>query len=102
MEVVGHRLLQLLVEVLRAADETDGRHAVTAGVHRLLGGFDEARAVGQAEVVVGAEIQRLAAVLECNLGALGGADIAFVLVQAGLFDGGFRSLFSPEGSFVFR
>jgi hypothetical protein len=43
--------------------------------------------VGEAEVVVGTEVQGLGSVLKGNLRALGRADIAFTLVQAGLLDG---------------
>ena len=63
MEIVGDGFLELLVDVLGAADEADGGHAVAARVDRFLGGGREPGAVGQAEVVVGTEIQGLAAVL---------------------------------------
>ena len=87
MEVIGDGLLQFLVDVLGAADEADGGHAVAARFHGLFGGRDEAGAVGEAEVVIGTEIQGLAAVLEGDFRALGRCDIAFFLVKSGLLDG---------------
>ena len=87
MEVVGDGSFQLLVEVLGAADEADGGHAVAALLHGLFGGGDETGVVGQAKVVVGAEVQGLAAVLEGDFGALGRGDVAFPLVESGLLDG---------------
>ena len=56
-------------------------------VHGLLGRCDEPWIVGEAEVVVGAEVKGLAAVLECDFRGLGGGDVPFVLVQAGFLDG---------------
>ena len=67
--------------VLRAADEAHRGHAVAVAVERLLGGLDQPRMIGQAEIVVGAEVQHLAA---ANLyrRRLGRAYDAFALVQA--------------------
>jgi hypothetical protein len=58
----GDLRFQLLVQVLGAADEAHRGHAEAVRVERLLGGGDHGRVVGQAEVVVGAEVQHLAAV----------------------------------------
>ena len=80
-EVVGDGLFELLVDVLAAADETDRRHAEAALVHRVLGGLDEARVVGETQVVVGAEVQYLAA-CHLDLGALRRFDDALVLVES--------------------
>ena len=88
MEEVGNGFLQLFVQVLRAADEADRRHAVTPLVHGLLGGVDQALRVGEAEVVVRAEVQRDAAVFQSNLRALGRCNVALILVKAGFLDGG--------------
>ena len=106
MEVLRDGLFQFAVTVLGAADEADGGHAVATFVHGLLRGFDQARIVGQAEVVVGAEVEGLAAVLEGDFSALGGDDIAFVLVETGLLDFGEGVLevlleFSVHGSYCF-
>ena len=51
--------LQRLVHVLRAADEAHRGHAVAVAVERRLAGRDQRRMVGEAEVVVGAEVQHL-------------------------------------------
>ena len=57
----GEARLQLLVHLLGAADEADRGHAEAPAVQRLLGGGDDLGVVGEAEVVVGAEVQHLAA-----------------------------------------
>ena len=86
-EVVGDGLFQLLVDVLAAADETHGRHAEAAAVHGLLGRFDQAFVVRQSEVVVGAEVQHLAA-CHLDLGPLGRLDDPFLLVKPRSLDFG--------------
>ena len=87
LEEVGDGGFELLVDVLRAADEADGRHAVAAAVHHVLGGLDEARVVGEAEVVVGAEVEHLFA-SHLDGGLLGPFDEAFAFVKAGCLDVG--------------
>ena len=44
------------MDVLRSADETDARHSKTVGVERLLRRRDERGMIGQAEIVIRAEI----------------------------------------------
>ena len=88
VEILGDGLFQLAVAVLRAADEADGGHAVAALVHGLFRRLNQAGAVGEAEVVVGAEVEGLAAVLEGDFGALGGNDVALSLVKTGFLDFG--------------
>src|SRR5690606_17318766 len=85
-EEVRDRLLELLVQVLGAADEAHRGHAEAVRVQRLLGGLDHGRVVGQAEVVVGAEVQHRAAVGQRDLGGLRAGDDALGLEQAGLAD----------------
>mmetsp|Transcript_49423 Transcript_49423/g.122833 ORF Transcript_49423/g.122833 Transcript_49423/m.122833 type:complete len:400 (+) Transcript_49423:187-1386(+) len=53
----GDGVLELLVDVLRAADEAHARHAQPVRRERLLRDLDEPRVVGEAEVVVGAEVE---------------------------------------------
>ena len=87
VEVFGDGALELFVEVLGAADEAHGTHAVAVGVHGGFGGGDEARIVGEAEVVVGAEVEDVAlGALHFYVGALGGCDDSLVLVEAGVAD----------------
>ena len=86
-EIVGDRLLELLVHILATADETHGRHAVAACIHRLLRRFDQTRIVRKAEVVVRTEIQHLTSA-DRDLGTLRGFDDAFVLVEPCRFDFG--------------
>ena len=81
LEEVRYGFLQPLVDVLGAADEADGAHSVAPLLHRRLRGLDEPRVVGQAEVVVGAEVQRLRPVLQRDLRALRGCYVPFILIQ---------------------
>ena len=54
-------LLELSCGALRAADEPHRRHAVAVAVERRRGGRDDVGMVGEAEVVVGAEVDHVAA-----------------------------------------
>ena len=77
--------LQLQVQVLRAADEPDAGHAEAALVHGALRRGDDVRVVGQAQVVVGAEVQHLAAgspICRPDVAGLGRVDVALRLEQA--------------------
>ncbi len=49
--------LQFLVDGLGAADEADRRHAVAEVVERLVRGRDDLRMIGEAQVIIGAEVQ---------------------------------------------
>ena len=53
-------LLELAVQRLRAADEADRGHAEAELVERLARRRDDLGMVGEAEIVVGAEVQELA------------------------------------------
>ncbi len=86
-EEVGNLLFQLLVQVLGAADEAHRGHAETMRVQRILGGLDQLRVVGQAQVVVGTEVQHRAAVVQGDLGRLRAGDDAFGLEQPLRADG---------------
>ena len=59
-EVLCDGELELAVQRLRAADEAHRGHAKAELLHRPRGGGDDLRVIGEAEVVVGAEIERLA------------------------------------------
>ena len=69
----GEPFLQLAVQRLRPADEAHGRHPVPPPLERLVGGRDDGRVVGQTQVVVGAEVQHLAAWSTNSLPTLGRA-----------------------------
>ena len=86
-EIVGDGLFELLVDILTTADETHGRHAVSARVHRPFGSLYEARIVRKSEVVVRAEVQHFASA-DLDLGPLGRLDDPLVLVKPGRFDFG--------------
>ena len=57
---VGESLFKLLMKSLRAADKADGSEAVAPLIERFVSGSDYFRMVGQAEIVVRAEIQNFA------------------------------------------
>ena len=87
LEEFGNSGFQLFVQVLGTTDKTDGGHPEATLIHGLLRRLYQAGAVGQAQVVVGAEIQGLGAVFKGNLGTLGRCNVAFTLVQARFLDG---------------
>ena len=66
----GEPSLEVLVDLLGAADEPHARHAVAPAVERLLGRGDDTGVVGEAEVVVRAEIEDLAAARHLDRGLL--------------------------------
>ena len=83
-----HPALQLAMDVLRAADEADGGHAVAPVLEAGVGGRDDAGVRGEAEVVVRAEVEDLlrrgaGGELDLDLGPLRVVDEAFLLVEAG-------------------
>ena len=73
--------LQLAVERLRPADEPHGRHPVAPAVEGLVGRRDHLRVVREAEVVVRAEVEQLAAALDVDVRALRRRHGQLVLVQ---------------------
>ena len=89
-EIVGDGLFELLVDLERAADEA---HRGGAGAPFLLrpdAGLDDALVAGEAEVVVGAEVQDVAAA-DLDHRPLAGGDHPFRLGQAlGVDVGEFR------------
>ena len=58
-----------------------------SGVQSLLSSLDEPWGICQAEIVVSAEIECLAAVLKDYFRRLGGSEVPFVLVETGFLDG---------------
>jgi len=73
------------VEFLRPTDEPDARHAETPLVERGSRGGDDLGVVGEAEVVVGAEVERLAGG-RADVRGLRGEQLALVLVEARVAD----------------
>ena len=80
------RALELLVQILGAADEAHRSQAEAVIVEGLVGGGDDRRMVGQAQIVVGAEIQHLAARRHLDMGALRAGDDPLFLEQRILAD----------------
>ncbi|WP_348526721.1 hypothetical protein [Mesorhizobium sp.] len=66
--------LESLVHFLSAADEANRRHAVSMAVERSLSRVPQILIVGETEIIVGTEIQDLAAIREFDLGRLGRGD----------------------------
>ena len=81
LEVVADGCLELLVDVLRAADEAYARHAEASLLHHLRRTLNEPRVVGKAQVVVGTEVQHFLS-LHLNGCALGTLDETLLLVKA--------------------
>ncbi len=71
--------------LLRAADEAHRRHAVAIAVERRLRGVAQLLVVGEAEIVVGAEVEHLLPAGHLDLGRLHGGDHPLGLVEAGGF-----------------
>ena len=74
--------LQLLVHVLRSADEADRSHPVTMPIERGLRCLDDARVVGQSQIVVRAEIQDGATALHADDRSLRTLDDPLALEEA--------------------
>ena len=70
------------MHALRPADEAHRRHAEAAVVEALLRGRNQARIVGKTEVIVGAEVEHLAAFGEPNGRRLRTLNDALALVEA--------------------
>ena len=56
LEEIRNRFLEILVQVLRPADEPHRGHAEAVVLERPRGGLDDRRVVGEPEIVVGAEV----------------------------------------------
>ena len=62
-QVPGDRLLELAMQSLRSADEAHRSHAEAELVHGASRRRDDVRVIGEAEIIVGAEIDRFARAL---------------------------------------
>ena len=80
-EKAGEPAFQLEMDLGGAADEADRGHTEPPAVQRLLGGGDHRRMVGQAEVVVGTQVEH-GGVTDADLRGLRRADHGLGLVQA--------------------
>ena len=76
-----HSLLEVLVDLLGAADEAHACHPVAPPVQRLPGSGHHPRVVGEPEVVVGAQVEDLAAVGDGHRRLLGRDDHPLGLVE---------------------
>jgi glycine C-acetyltransferase len=83
---VGQGVLQVLVHRLGAADETDAGDPEAVAVHAPLGGLHDLRVIGEAEVIVRAEVDDVPAALNLNVGVLLRGDDALFVVGAGVLD----------------
>ncbi len=57
LEIITDRSLKLLVKILRAADETNRRHAESTVIHRPFRRFYQTAVVCKTKIIVGTEIQ---------------------------------------------
>ena len=74
------------MDILRPANEAHTRHSETMAVERFLRRRDECRMIGQAEIVVGAEIDHAPAVGDWDLGVLRPGDDALGFEKSLRFD----------------
>ena len=82
----GEPLFELPMHALGAADEPHRGDAVAVAIERLVRRLKHRGMIGESQVVVGAEIDHLAAVGEPHDRALRGADDAFALEKAGIVE----------------
>lgn len=78
--------------ILGATNKAHRRHAETVAVHTGLGRRDHRRVISQAQVVVGAEIDHMAAVGYGDISLLSGSNNALFFEQS-LATGGLKLLF---------
>jgi hypothetical protein len=76
------------MQAIGSADETDGRDAEPVRAERLSGGFDKVRVVGEAEIIVGAEIQNLPPARDMDMRRLRRGQRAFGLPERSIADFG--------------
>ena len=79
-EILGYLSFELLVQILRTADKTNGRHAVPTMIHRLFSRFDKARMIREAKIIVRTEVQHFFSFIHANIRLLGRLDNPFLLV----------------------
>ena len=79
-EEIGDHTFELFVRILRTADKTHGSHTVTACIHAGFGSLDEFFVIGEAEVVVRAEVNHFLPAFYGNAGRLRGNDHALVFI----------------------
>ena len=84
LEILRYSSLKLLVDILGAANEAHGRHAVATAIHHLLGSLDQAGVVAQAKIVVGAKVEHFLT-FHLNGSSLRTLNDAFFLVETGCF-----------------
>ena len=80
LEIVGDGCFQLLVQILRSTDETNGRHTITVCIHGFFRGLDQSLVIGQAKIVVGAEVQNITSGIYFDVGSLWRSNDTLVLV----------------------
>jgi len=80
-EEAGDARLQRLVQILGPADEAHRGEAEAVILQRLMGGGDDGGMVGQAQIIIGAEVQHLAPGLDPDVRALRAGDDPLLLEQ---------------------
>ena len=81
-EVAAQALLELAVHALRSANEAHRRDTVAVAPERIVRGLEHRRVIREPEVIVGAQIDHLAAVGEPDDGSLRRSDDALALQQS--------------------
>ena len=89
LQIAGDRFLEAAVERLRPADEAHRGHAEAELVHRPARRGNDLRVIGEAEIVVGAQVDEVAPAALClhlHMAALRSGDQALRLEEAGGFE----------------
>src|SRR5262245_36989765 len=81
-EEAGDGGLEFAMQVLSAADEAHGGEAEAVIVERLVRRAEDLGMVGEAEIIVGAEVEDVLPGGEVDVGALRSGDDALVLVES--------------------
>jgi len=82
----GHALIQLYVQIHRAGNAAHRRRAKPVLAHGAFGGSQQARMVGETEIIVGAEVEHALAI-NLQPGTLRRPQGADVVVQACITQG---------------
>ena len=80
-EEVGDGLFELLMGVLRTADEAHRCHTIATSIHAVFGRLDKFGVVCEAKVVIGAEVDDVLATFYLNGRGLRRDNHAFVFIQ---------------------
>src|SRR5690606_34536899 len=82
---IGYLPFQLFMDILCAADKTDGRHTITMGINRILSGLNYLRMTGKSKVVVSTKVKHSFSVCSSDFCTLWRSDYPLPFEQSGIF-----------------